>query len=314
MGLCTRWLFVVLSLGAVRDVAAQNALTLFGTNASAGKLNLCELRTNGTSCLVLKAADGQGGTRTVTIPDIAGDWTVSGLETNNAFTGANTFAGTTKFQNNTWEVLDGSAVTRIVGTPTSAAIVGYDASSNQMYRLEHVTGTKGRLLLQNSSSGYVAVTISASHTSGNAYTLVWPTSLPGSSMFLQSDTSGNLSWASGGSYPASEGSYETNRDLTSGNLSDTTVVSSATANVYLFAVSCTASTTGSGSTTLGMKWTAEGTTQTLDLASCATTAKISVNQLIAIRPDSGTTIYARTTGTAGTGVARMSWTAVQQKP
>jgi len=305
---------MAVSLCFVRPVAGQNAITLFGTNASAGKINLCELRTNGTSCLVLKGADGQGGTRTVTIPDVGSDWTVAGLEVNNTFSGANGFAGTTKFLNNTWEVLDGGSVTKILGTPTSAALIGYDASGNQMYRLDQITGTKGRLLLQNSSAGYVAHTISASHTSGNAYSLVWPTSLPGSTQVLQSDTSGNLSWASSSSYPASSGNYETNRDLTLGNLSDTSVVASANANVYLFAVACTASTTGSGSTTLGFKWTAESTTQTYDLVSCSAVSKTSAYQLIAIRPDSGTTVYARTTGTAGTGVLRMSWTAVQEKP
>lgn len=312
MRICQRWIGLAAVAFHLWGVAAlgQTSLTLFGTNAAAGRLNLCEQRTNGTNCLVLKAADGQGGTRTVTIPDVAGNWTVAGQEVSNVFTGANTFTGATVFSNNTWAVKDGSSVTRMLASSTNAALVGYDSSSNEMWRLEHQAGTKGRMFITNSGGGYVGLTIGSTHSSANAYIVRWPLDLPTNGYFLQTDGSGNLSWASGGS----SGVTTVHGTLAaSGSLGDTTLLTvGGSDTAYLIERQCSPKVTGSGSFLLNLKWTDanEGTTHTWTTAPvCYSNTGADAFHVLSIRAKASTAIYYSINSGAGTGTIGYTVTA-----
>jgi hypothetical protein len=83
-------------------------------------------------------------------------------------------------------------------TGTGALVFANSPTFTDDITLGTQSTTRGSIVLANTASGSKAVTLQSSNSTAAAYTVTFPAAAPINGYYLQTDSSGNLSWAAGG--------------------------------------------------------------------------------------------------------------------
>lgn len=96
-------------------------------------------------------------------------------------------------------------------TGTGALVFANSPTFTDDITLGTQSTTRGSIVFANTASGSKAVTLQSSNTTAAAYTVTFPAAAPINGYYLQTDASGNLSWAAaGGGGSGSPGGVTTN--------------------------------------------------------------------------------------------------------
>ena len=96
-------------------------------------------------------------------------------------------------------------------TGTGALVFANSPTFTDDITLGTQSTTRGSIIFSNTASGSKAVTLQSSNTTAAAYTVTFPAAAPINGYYLQTDASGNLSWAAaGGGGGGSPGGVTTN--------------------------------------------------------------------------------------------------------